>query len=340
MNLIIDKKYLKSLNLKGFEKKSENLFVFRCPICGDSKKSTSKKRCYANKHKKKEQLYIYCHNCSFGANFSYFLKTININLFQQYRNEIQQERLKKKKNIKVNILKKEKVIDHNFIINEECKNVLNAPNYVIEYLKNRMINEKYFSEIFWTLNFKKYVNSNYIKKYENTDRDDERIIFPIFNNSNKLIGLQGRSLFNENYRYLTVKLKDDEELFYGIHRIKENSDVYITEGIFDSLMFGDQGIAMLGSSKKIDGLIKKNKFNNVYMIFDNEPNNKFIYSNMKRFTNSNSSLFIWPMKGIKDINEFRMRMSSIDLIKFVQKFSYKSDSLKRKILEKNWKNKK
>ena len=63
----IDQKYLLlvSSQLKLFKKKNDGLYNFRCPYCGDSKKSQTKARGFMFR---KENSMIYkCHNCGVGA---------------------------------------------------------------------------------------------------------------------------------------------------------------------------------------------------------------------------------------------------------------------------------
>ena len=70
----IDQKYLLlvSSQLKQFKKKNDGLYNFRCPYCGDSKKSQTKARGFMFR---KENSMIYkCHNCGVGASLKNFLK--------------------------------------------------------------------------------------------------------------------------------------------------------------------------------------------------------------------------------------------------------------------------
>ena len=65
-----------------FKKKGDNLWNFRCPYCGDSKKHTNKARGYFFQMKND---YVYkCHNCGVGRTFTNFLKDQNPLLHDQY----------------------------------------------------------------------------------------------------------------------------------------------------------------------------------------------------------------------------------------------------------------
>ena len=80
----IDQKYLLlvSSQLKLFKKKNDGLYNFRCPYCGDSKKSQTKARGFMFR---KENSMIYkCHNCGVGASFKNFLKQVDSKIYNEY----------------------------------------------------------------------------------------------------------------------------------------------------------------------------------------------------------------------------------------------------------------
>ena len=78
MNLV-DSKYigLVSPRLQKFKKVKNNLFNFRCPICGDSKKNKSKTRGYL--YTIKADVNFRCHNCGASMNLSLTVKHRNLN---------------------------------------------------------------------------------------------------------------------------------------------------------------------------------------------------------------------------------------------------------------------
>ena len=83
MNLV-DSKFigLISPRLEKFKKVKPNLYNFRCPICGDSKKNKSKTRGYL--YNIKADINFRCHNCGASMSFSNFLKQIDTTLHKQY----------------------------------------------------------------------------------------------------------------------------------------------------------------------------------------------------------------------------------------------------------------
>ena len=82
--LYIDSKYigLVSARLNKFKRTKDNQYTFRCPYCGDSKKSKNKTRGYL--FQTKGNFIFKCHNCGMSKGFSTFLKDTDINLHSQY----------------------------------------------------------------------------------------------------------------------------------------------------------------------------------------------------------------------------------------------------------------
>ena len=85
--LHIDSKYigLVSARLGKFKRTKDNLYNFRCPFCGDSKKHKNKARGYL--FQKKGDFIFKCHNCGASKGFSTFLKEIDPTLHGQYTME-------------------------------------------------------------------------------------------------------------------------------------------------------------------------------------------------------------------------------------------------------------
>tara|TARA_B000000557_G_scaffold4143_1_gene3288 strand:- start:342 stop:752 length:411 start_codon:yes stop_codon:yes gene_type:complete len=82
--IFVDSKYigLISSRLQLFKKVKPDLYNFRCPYCGDSKKHKNKKRGYF--YKTKTDFNFKCHNCGVSKSFTYFLKDLDSQLYDQY----------------------------------------------------------------------------------------------------------------------------------------------------------------------------------------------------------------------------------------------------------------
>ena len=84
---LVDSKYigLVSSRLEKFKRVKGDLYNFRCPLCGDSKKHKNKARGYV--YPLKADMNYKCHNCGASSTFSNFLKQIDPTLHKQYTME-------------------------------------------------------------------------------------------------------------------------------------------------------------------------------------------------------------------------------------------------------------
>jgi transcription elongation factor Elf1 len=71
-----------SSRLQRFKKVKNNLYNFRCPICGDSQKNKTKARGYL--YQVKNNTNYKCHNCGLNISFNNFLKQIDNTTHKQY----------------------------------------------------------------------------------------------------------------------------------------------------------------------------------------------------------------------------------------------------------------
>ena len=80
---LVDSKYINlvSSRLQKFKRVKPDLYNFRCPICGDSKKNKSKTRGYL--YTIKADVNFKCHNCGSSMTFSNFLKNIDTTMHKQ-----------------------------------------------------------------------------------------------------------------------------------------------------------------------------------------------------------------------------------------------------------------
>ena len=237
MNLV-DSKYigLVSPRFQKFKKVKNNLFNFRCPICGDSKKNKSKTRGYF--YTIKADVNFRCHNCGASMTFSNFLKEIDTVLHKQYVFE----RFKDGKSGRGTVVEEPKF---NFQP-PEFKQKIDLPKAdsnerAKEYLERRKLNP---SDFYYTSKFKAWTNSHK-KTFDDFNYDEPRIIIPLFYKKS-WIGFQGRSLGPNSVKYITVIFNENSPKIYGLDNIRTDAPVFVTEGPFDST-FIRNSIAMCGA---------------------------------------------------------------------------------------------
>ena len=317
----VDSKFigLVSPKLQKFKRVKADLYNFRCPICGDSKKNKSKTRGYL--YAVKANTNFKCHNCGASMSLNNFLKQVDPAVHKQYVME----------------KFKEGHTGRSFVI-EEPEFKFEAPKFKKKlklpkasehpkpagYLTARKLNP---DDFYYAEHFKKFVNS--LKQtFDDTKHDEERIIIPLYYEKN-LIGLQGRSINPNPVKYITVMLDDDAPKIYGLDNIRRDAPVYITEGPFDST-FIRNAIAMCGA----DADISRWGISNPVWIYDNEPRNREITNRISKTIDSGQSVVIWPESiDDKDIND--MVMNGLDVQSVIESNTY--SGLEAKLKFTTWK---
>ena len=317
----VDVKYINLIShrFQKFKKVKNDLYNFRCPICGDSQRSKSKARGYL--YQVKNNTNFKCHNCGVNISFNNFLKQIDPNVYKQYTFEKFKEGHSGK----------------NFVTEEptfkfdapQFKPKLDLPKAsentdAMEYLKNRKLNPNKF---YYTDKFKSWINS--IKKvFDDTIKDEPRIIIPLFY-QNTLVGVQGRALNSNKIKYITIMFDDDAPKIYGLDEVQKTQTTYITEGPFDST-FIPNSIAMCGA----DGDVAKWGIGDRVWIYDNEPRNKDIVSRISKCIDDGEKVVIWPSSiSEKDIND--MVLSGLDVKSVIELNTY--SGLEAKLKFTTWK---
>ena len=317
----IDSKFigLVSSRLEKFKRVKANLYNFRCPICGDSKKNKSKTRGYL--YAVKANTNFKCHNCGASMSLNNFLKEVDPVIHKQYTME----------------KFKQGHTGRNFVT-EEPEFKFEAPKFKKKlklpkasehprpagYLTARKLNPENF---YYAEHFKKFVNS--LKPtFDSIKYDEERIVIPLYYEKN-LIGLQGRAIDPNPVKYLTVMFDDDAPKIYGLDNIRRDAPVFVTEGPFDST-FIRNSIAMCGA----DADVGRWGISNPVWIYDNEPRNREITNRIAKTIDAGHSVVIWPDSiDDKDIND--MVMSGLDVQSVIESNTY--SGLEAKLKFTTWK---
>ena len=320
MNLV-DSKYigLISSRLLKFKRVKGDLYNFRCPICGDSKKNKSKTRGYL--YPVKADINFRCHNCGASMTFSNFLKSIDPVIHKQYVFE----RFKDGKTGRGTVVE-----EPTFKFESpKFKSKLDLPKASAnpdakKYLEDRKLNPDKF---YYTDKFKAWSNSHK-KTFDSVKYDEPRIIIPLFYKKT-LVGFQGRSLGPSKVKYITVMINDDAPKIYGLDNIRRDAPVFITEGPFDST-FIRNSIAMCGA----DADVSRWGISDPIWIYDNEPRSPEIVRRIETAIASKQSVVIWPSNiPEKDIND--MVLAGHDVQSVVESNVY--SGLKAKLQFNTWK---
>ena len=305
MNLI-DSKYigLVSSRLGNFKRVKSDLYNFRCPICGDSKKNKTKTRGYL--YTIKADVNFRCHNCGASMTFSNFLKEIDPVVHKQYVFErFKQGSTGRGTVVEEPVFKFDK---------PEFKTSIDLPlastvDVSRIYLEKRKLDPTKF---YYAERFVEYVNSH---KQNLNMNEHSRIIIPLYYQKN-LVGVQGRTLNSNSVKYITTIFYDEAPKIYGLDNIRRDAPVFVTEGPFDST-FLLNSIAMCGA----DCDVRKWGVSTPVWVYDNEPRNPEITARISSTIAKGDSVVIWPSNVIeKDIND--MILAGHDVQSIVESNTY------------------
>jgi predicted RNA-binding Zn-ribbon protein involved in translation (DUF1610 family) len=319
---LVDSKYigLVSSRLQKFKRVKSDLYNFRCPICGDSTRNKNKARGYI--YAVKNNTNFKCHNCGASLSFNNFLKEMDPTLHKQYTLE----------------KFKEGHTGRGFVVEAPelefkkpvFKKSLNLPKasevpVAKEYLEKRKLNPEKF---YFADKFKEWTNTQKVT-FDTIGRDECRIIIPMYDRDNNLIGFQGRSLVPNSVKYITVMLDEEAPKIYGLNEVNDKLPIYVVEGPFDST-FVNNSVALCGS----DGDLGYFEGSNVILVYDNEPRNREIVNRIGKCISRGQSVVIWPSGIIeKDIND--MVLSGLNVMDVLKSNTY--SGLEAKIKFNNWK---
>jgi transcription elongation factor Elf1 len=310
MSVWIDRKYLllTSSRLERFSQKKDDLFNFRCPYCGDSKKNKLKARGYV--YRKNNDYFYTCHNCHTSTTFSKFLKTVDVDVHRQYvleryTNGETGHSNYQKPNLNSSLTgpkPSERFSEKLNIKNIKLKSIDELPeeHYAVQYIIKRKIPKQYWSEIFYHDAFKDFLDTLFPDHGQDDVPNDSRIILFYTNQNGDITNVAGRALGKSPIRYCTVKITEDKKLF-GMHRMRSGEKIYVVEGQFDSFFIPNciaSGDSNLGSVPEY----LENK--DCVLVYDNEPRNREIVKQINKAIENDYSVVLFPDSiPFKDINE-------------------------------------
>lgn len=316
MSTWIDHKYINLLSpqLERFSRKSNKLFNFRCPFCGDSQKNKWKARGYV--YDIKGNLNFKCHNCGHSTSLGGLLQHLDPFLFKQFK-------IEKFTEGHSNTAPKQVKAELNFTPKFKPKSILDELMTKVDTLdedhsaklfcKKRQIPVEKLKELYYIDDVQNLEQLS--DKYEDRIIGSEpRLVIPFYSDKGQLIGVTCRALGNERLRYITLKI-NDEPLVYNLDKIDKSKTVFVTEGPLDS-MFLPNAIAVGGSDlKRVVDL----GLDAVY-VFDNQPRNKELVNIMNSMTDY--KMVVWP-KNIeeKDINDMVIAGRKVQEIIHMNTFS-------------------
>jgi transcription elongation factor Elf1 len=323
MSIYIERKFLGfvSSKLEQYKQKNTDLYNFRCPYCGDSKKNKLKARGYV--YRKSNDYFFICHNCGKSTTFAKFLEHVDGGTYRQYileryaNGETGHSNYTKPtfEQLKGNAYSRlQSTLNKPTGDSEESSSVertwrafahysvknLPSEHYARDYIEKRKIPEKYWEEILFVPKFRDFLDEEFPEHTKDEVPNDDRIVLLYTNEKGEITNVAGRALSESKVRYCTVKVSDEKKVF-GLHRLRKEDRTYVVEGQFDSyflpncLASGDSNLGgVAGIFPELD----------IVLVYDNEPRNRDIVKQIEKSVDKGYKICLFPeaVKG-KDINE-------------------------------------
>lgn len=319
---LVDTKYvgLVSSRLEKFKRVKSDLYNFRCPICGDSQRNKNKARGYL--YSVKNNTNFKCHNCGASMSLNKLIKELDPVLHKQYT----LEKFKEGHTGKNFVVEAPKLEFKKPVFRKKLDLPKASTNsFAKEYLEKRKLNPDKF---YFADKFKEWTNSQK-QTFDPIGRDESRIIIPLYDETNNLIGFQGRSLGSNSVKYITVMIDEEAPKIYGLNTIDQRLPVYVVEGPFDST-FVNNSVALCGS----DGDVRCLEGSDIIFVYDNEPRNREIVNRIDKCISRGERVVIWPNNIVeKDIND--MVLAGHNVMDVIKSNTY--SGLEAKIKFNNWK---
>ncbi len=284
-------------------------YLAKCALCGDSKKSISKRR-FNLDYNNGDPIY-HCFNCGKSGSFIQLyslIKSISIDEAKKEFSKFDISTIKKsfkKKKIKELQFAKPNIAYHDYILSD-CISLDNKPKGLVEFVYQKALST--FIKERNIHNYKLYIA--YKGKYKG------RIIIPILDDKGHIIFFQGRAI-NDNPNKYDNPPVEKGSIILNEFNFDRNKNIIITEGIFDALTIGNQGTTCFGAFINDDflSLIFKKTDKKIIIALDNDESG--IEGTLKILNNSKYSnnllYFLMPEKYHlnKDINMLDGKIKNI-----------------------------
>lgn len=250
----LDLKYTRLVSgyLPLWKEVGKDLMRFRCPFCGDSKKSANLARGYF--YTLDDKALFKCHNCGMSMGLSKFLAEIAPALSADYKFERFADRrgtntAKTSQDEERFVTTTQHRLRRTKTVLDSCERILSLPedHHARKYLDGRMIPEAAQAKLFYIKDVRDLCRM--IPGYGDrarSFREMDAIIIPFFDEEGCLMYLQCR-FFDEKFRYMTFQVEDEGKKLWGLERVDWSKPVYVCEGPFDA-MFLDNCVAVAGAS--------------------------------------------------------------------------------------------
>ena len=180
-----------------------------------------------------------------------------------------------------------------------------------------------YTDIIYQRNTEKLKTSKFKNKY--FDKFFDRLMFPIFDKNGKVIAFSGRTLTNNDSKYVNsseslIFQKGDN--LYGYHLAKKSKENFmiLVEGNVDVIMMHQYGftntVASLGTALTPNQAKLLNKYQTIFIAYDNdEAGQKAIYKAIEIFSTLKKEIRVMNLAPYKDPDEFLKNLGAEEMKK-------------------------
>lgn len=315
--------------------KNGSHFLARCTLCGDSKKSKSKRR--FNMQYNNGSPFWHCWNCGQSGNFTKlfaFLKGMDeeeaLNFlksrYQRYNGSVIQDRLKKKD--KQATKEKPKVVTYNYIV-RDC---------IDETTKTDGYQQMRFQDTLKRFREKRNIPPDF-KLYIAIRGDyKSRIIIPIIEDGN-IVYFQGRRTHKDDIKYKNPPT-EKRNIILNKNKFDRDKFIIVAEGLLDASAIGDQGTSCLGkeiNEEFVEELLKLTDKGVILALDNDEDGQEYLKKYLLNGkVQKNVKYFVYPekIKKIKDLNSLSSLLKNLNIYDFVTKNSYTRDIARVRLMDK------
>lgn len=336
MSLIIDIQYVARLGpfLQKFRHTGGYNWACRCPLCGDSKKRKNLTRggFFRGKDKTSDMILYGCFNCSASTTLASIIEHCSPELLKEYRfaafkeanpdfnesgnpdEDDKEQNLDLFKTIHVKVESKIELGVDDALDTIKRVDLLPDTHPAKQYVINRDIPEHLWNLFYFAPKFKRFTNS-LITKFDEASlakTDYPRLIIPFFNEHGRMFAFAARAFGDEQPKYFTIKIDENEEKIYGRERLDYRQHIYVVEGQIDSMLLPNC-ISVSGSS--FDMPFIQGIATNCTLVPDNEPRNAQIVQQYRKYIQAGYRVCMLPETfKFKDINEAIQGGMSVEAI--------------------------
>lgn len=319
---------LAGASLEGFRPAGKNLWAFRCPICGDSKKNKNKRRGYF--YLKDGNYRFHCHNCGIDKSFQSFLYEVSPELYSEYRKEHAFKSLTNDDKTEELCAKQTKPIPSISKVNNLIQvKELNDDHPAIMYLRSRHVPVSKYESVYWTDDFNALISETLGDAYKDIEKPSSGLIFvvrAVDSSDYPIIGYQIRSIdpnVPKHKRFMICKESGYTGVF-GLDSLDTSKQIYVVEGPIDSL-FLPNCVAVFTSA------LWRVNFPDAIYVNDCEPRNKQITDQVKRCIDKGYRTVLLPKEyNSLDINDIvcKYNLNENELVKLLEKYTFRGLSAK------------